>query len=63
MTVTMPEQRMVIDELKSQGLRQNVKVAVGGAPISEEWATEIGADVFANDAMTGVERIIAVLKK
>jgi corrinoid protein of di/trimethylamine methyltransferase len=46
MTMTAPEQKKVIDALKQEGLRNNVKVMVGGAAITEEFAKSIGADGY-----------------
>ena len=54
MTTTMPEQQRVIDALKEAGLRDSVKVMVGGAPVSREWAERIGADGYGEDAIDAV---------
>jgi len=54
MTTTMVNQRAVIEGLKNQGLRESVKIMVGGAPTSEAWAQEIGADGHADDVVTAV---------
>jgi corrinoid protein of di/trimethylamine methyltransferase len=54
MTTTMVNQRAVIEGLKEQGLRDKVRVMVGGAPTSESWAREIGADGHADDVVTAV---------
>jgi corrinoid protein of di/trimethylamine methyltransferase len=54
MTTTMINQRAVIEGLKERGLREKVKVMVGGAPTSESWANEIGADGHADDVITAV---------
>ena len=51
----MPEMGRVIQELHSDGLRQQVKVMVGGAPLSARFAGEIGADGYAADAATAVD--------
>ena len=51
MTTTMPGQKDVIDALKKAGLRENVVVLVGGAPVSQQWADKIGADGYAKDAV------------
>jgi len=59
LTTTMLHQKEVIEALKEAGLRDQVKVMVGGAPITESWAKEIGADGYADDAITAV----AVAKK
>jgi len=55
MTTTMPEQRSVIEALKGAGLRDRVKVMVGGAAVSPSWAEEIGADGYAENAIEAVE--------
>jgi methanogenic corrinoid protein MtbC1 len=41
LTTTLPEQKVVIETLKREGLREKVKVIIGGAPASREWAEEI----------------------
>jgi corrinoid protein of di/trimethylamine methyltransferase len=61
MTTTIGEQKKVIDLLAEKGLRDRVKVIVGGAPLSEEWAFKIGADAYAADAIAGVKKIKALL--
>ncbi|HSB65205.1 MAG TPA: corrinoid protein [Anaerolineales bacterium] len=50
LTTTMPRMAEIISSLKQAGLRERVKVMVGGAPVTEEYASEIGADGFAPDA-------------
>ncbi len=50
LTTTMYEQKYVIEALVKEGLRDQVKVMVGGAPINQAWADKIGADCFAADA-------------
>lgn len=54
LTTTMPEQQKIIEELKEAGLRDQVKVMVGGAPTSEGWAEKIGADGYAEDAIESI---------
>ena len=54
MTTTMVNQKGVIDALKESGLREQVKVLVGGAPASRNWMEEIGADGYAQDAVRAV---------
>ena len=56
MTTTMPEMTNIITGLKHGGLRDNVKVIVGGVPISQEFADEIGADAWGKDAFDAVEK-------
>ena len=55
LTTTMPEQQEIIEELKEAGLRDQVKVLVGGAPITQDWAEKIGADGYAEDAIAAVD--------
>ena len=50
LTTTMYEQKNVIEALTKEGIRDQVKVMVGGAPINQAWADKIGADCFAADA-------------
>jgi corrinoid protein of di/trimethylamine methyltransferase len=54
LTTTMVVQRKVIEELTEAGLRDQVKVMIGGAPVSGPWAEEIGADGYAEDAAGAV---------
>jgi corrinoid protein of di/trimethylamine methyltransferase len=54
LTTTMLGQRDVIAALEAAGLRGDVKVMVGGAPVTPEWAAEIGADGFGEDAARAV---------
>ena len=55
LTTTMVSQKAVILTLEEAGLRDQVKVIVGGAPVSLEWAEEIGADGYAEGATEAVE--------
>ena len=55
LTTTMREMRNVIAELKAQGLRETVKVMVGGAPLDRAFAEKIGADGYGADAAEAVE--------
>jgi 5-methyltetrahydrofolate--homocysteine methyltransferase len=50
LTTTMPNMAAVIEQLKAAGVREQVKVLVGGAPVTETFAQRIGADGFAPDA-------------
>ena len=50
LTTTMPQMRKVIDALKARGLRNNVRVMVGGAPVNEKYAKDIASDGYAPDA-------------
>jgi corrinoid protein of di/trimethylamine methyltransferase len=55
LTVTMVEMENVIKELRKAGLRDKVKVIIGGAPITEDYAKRIGADGYGKDAVVGVD--------
>jgi corrinoid protein of di/trimethylamine methyltransferase len=54
LTTTMLHQGQVIEALKEAGLREQVKVMIGGAPVTEIWAESIGADGYAEDAISAV---------
>jgi 5-methyltetrahydrofolate--homocysteine methyltransferase len=56
LTTTMPSMKVTIDALKEAGLRDKVKVMVGGAPVTQQWADEIGADGYAPDAASAVDK-------
>ncbi|HVX30195.1 MAG: corrinoid protein [Acidobacteriota bacterium] len=54
LTVTMPSMKTTIDALKAAGVREKVRVVVGGAPVTEQWAKEIGADAYGENAASAV---------
>lgn len=54
LTTTMPEMQRVMETLEVRGLREQVKVMVGGAPVSEAFAQKIGADGYGKDAAEAV---------
>ncbi|WP_342306203.1 B12-binding domain-containing protein [Methanolobus sp. ZRKC5] len=62
MTITMINQRRIEEELNEAGFRRNVKTMVGGAPVTKEWAYNIGADIYAENAGDAVDKITASLK-
>jgi corrinoid protein of di/trimethylamine methyltransferase len=55
LTTTMGIQKKIVEALVAAGLRAQVKVMVGGAPVSRKWADEIGADGYAEDAVGAVD--------
>ena len=55
LTTTMLQQKKLIEALEEAGLRDQVKVMVGGAPVNESFASEIGADGYAEDAISAVD--------
>ena len=54
LTTTLPNMKVTIEQLKAAGLRDRVGVMVGGAPVNDRLATEIGADGYAEDAAGAV---------
>jgi 5-methyltetrahydrofolate--homocysteine methyltransferase len=63
LTTTMAEIKNVIDAFKEEGLRDDVKMIVGGAPVSEEYAKDIGADGYSPDAASAVNLAKKLLGK
>ena len=63
LSTTLQNQKKVIELLKKEGIRDKFKVIVGGAPASEEWAKEIGADGYAPDAIKAIELAKKLIKK
>jgi 5-methyltetrahydrofolate--homocysteine methyltransferase len=61
LTTTMSRMRDVVDLIASRGLSDQIKTIVGGAPVSPDFAREIGADDYASDGATAVERVKALL--
>jgi 5-methyltetrahydrofolate--homocysteine methyltransferase len=60
LTMTMPYSARTIDMLKEAGLRDRIKIIVGGAPTTQQWADQIGADGWAKDG-SAAARIAASL--
>ena len=63
LTTTMPNMKTTIDALKAVGIRDQVKVLIGGAPITQSYADQIGADGFAEDASRAVAKAKILLGK
>jgi len=61
LTTTMPGMKTTIDALKTAGLRGQVKVVVGGAPLTDSYAKEIGADGYAADASKAVKLVQSLI--
>jgi 5-methyltetrahydrofolate--homocysteine methyltransferase len=55
LTTTMLAMKRTIDAIREAGLRDQVKIMVGGAPLSAEYAKQIGADGYASNAATAAE--------
>ena len=54
LTTTMSNMAITVEALKSAGLRDKVKIMIGGAPVTQDYASQIGADAFAPDASSAV---------
>ena len=54
LSTTMPAQMHVIETIKEAGVRESVKILVGGAPVTRKWAEKIGADGYAENASEAV---------
>ena len=61
LTMSMDFQKQVIEELKKRGVRDKYKVIVGGSPTSEDWAEQIGADGWADDAIEAITLVKKLL--
>jgi 5-methyltetrahydrofolate--homocysteine methyltransferase len=61
LTTTMPQMKKTIEALQKAGLRDKVKVMIGGAPVTESFAKEIGADAYAADAAEASEKARSLL--
>ena len=56
LTTTMPMMEETVNAIKEAGIRDQVKIMVGGAPVTSEFAKEIGADAYASNAATAVDK-------
>ncbi|MCK4725063.1 MAG: cobalamin-dependent protein, partial [Anaerolineales bacterium] len=56
LTTTMPSMSTTIESLTEAGLRDQVKILIGGAPVTQEYATQVGADGFAPDASSAARK-------
>jgi 5-methyltetrahydrofolate--homocysteine methyltransferase len=54
LTVTMPSMKTTIQALENAGVRKQVRVVIGGAPVTEQYAAEIGADAYGPNASSAV---------
>jgi len=61
LTTTMPGMKQMVDALEASGIRGNVKVMIGGAPVTQKFSDEIGADGYAPDAASAVDLAKALL--
>jgi 5-methyltetrahydrofolate--homocysteine methyltransferase len=56
LTTTMPAMRTTVDALKEAGVRDNVKIMIGGAPVTQKFADEVGADIYAPDGPSAARK-------
>lgn len=61
LTTTMPRMKDIIEALKNAGLREKIKVMIGGAPVTSDYAVKIGADGFSEDASKAVALATSLL--
>lgn len=62
LTTTMPAMKKTIDAFNSSGLREKVTIIIGGAPVTQKYADEIGADGYAEDAVSASELVASLVK-
>ncbi len=60
LTTTMPEIKTVVDEIVKAGIRDKVKIMVGGAPVTDAFCKQIGADIYTSDAATAAEAAVKI---
>jgi 5-methyltetrahydrofolate--homocysteine methyltransferase len=63
LTTTVPQMKLVIDSLKEAGLRDKCRIWVGGAPVTQEFADQIGADFYAADAAHCIDQLNSLYGK
>ena len=62
LTTTMTEMAGIIGAVQDAGLRESVRIMVGGAPVTQEYCESIGADAYASDAATAAEKALELIK-
>ncbi|MFC1885874.1 B12-binding domain-containing protein [Thermodesulfobacteriota bacterium] len=63
LTVTLPMAAETIEAIKNEGLRDSIKIMIGGAPVTQEFCDRIGADEYAKDAWEAVTKAQSLIKK
>ncbi len=61
LTTTMSQMKTVVDLVDERGMRDKIKIIIGGAPVTTDYADEIGADAYAFDGMSAVDKIKELL--
>ncbi|NLM86971.1 MAG: cobalamin-binding protein [Clostridiales bacterium] len=62
LTTTMSAMKQVVDAAKGAGIREKVKIMVGGAPVTDEFRKEIGADAYTADAASAAEKALELME-
>lgn len=60
LTTTMPEIKIVVDEIVRAGIRDKVTIMIGGAPVTDSFCKQIGADVYTPDAATAADEAVKI---
>ncbi|MBW1816180.1 MAG: corrinoid protein [Deltaproteobacteria bacterium] len=60
LTTTIPQMKVIIDSIEEAGLRDKCKIWVGGAPVTQEYADEIGADFYSVDAAHCIDQLTSI---
>jgi corrinoid protein of di/trimethylamine methyltransferase len=63
LTTTMTEMKNIVETIKSSGIRDQLKIMVGGAPITDSFCKSIGADIYTADAASAAEAAVAACEK
>ncbi len=63
LTTTMPVMREVVEAAKAAGIRDHVKIMIGGAPVTQAFCDEIGADVYTPDAPSAAEKAVELCRQ
>ncbi len=63
LTTTMPVMKTVVDIVKNDGLNKQIKIIIGGAPVTDEFANSIGADAYCFDSISAVETVKKIMAK
>lgn len=63
LTTTMQEQKAIEEKLKASGTKGNYITVIGGAPVTDRWAKRIGADIYAENAVDGVNKVMTLLRE
>ena len=63
LTTTMPKMKETVDAIKEAGIREQVKIMAGGAPVTQEFCDKIGADAYGDNAGSAVEKAKALVNR